>query len=733
MRKFVIAIGGLILSGLFALSIFLSAVYFGLFGKIYTEKELGDFENQFGSVILSSEGKVLGHVFHINRSVADFDELPQSLIDALVATEDSRFYEHEGVDGRSLLRVIFKTILLGDRSAGGGSTITQQLAKNMFGRENHGPLTIPVNKTKEIILANRLESVYTKEEILDKYLNTVSFGENTFGISAASKRFFSKSPDKLTIEESATLIGMLKATTTYNPRLYPERAFDRRNLVISQMEKYGYLDKSEADMLHQKPLELHYFRESDDGIAAYFIEQVKREAQRILAGDDEQSWSLETDGLVIETTLNYELQVMAVSAMNKHLKAVQPVLDQQYYSGTYSHELDSIIRSRRIAGNMDNDTARIRNVFSWGEAEEMTALDSIRRSLLQLHAGILALEPATGAVLTYVGGIDFTSNPYDQVQAKRQLASAFKPVLYTAALADGKTPCDYIDNDPFTLTDFEDWRPANYNEESGGKYSLAAALALSKNIPTVRLLFETGFEKVRDVWKALGFSSRMESNPSLALGAIEASLYELARGYSVFANGGYRPSTYMIRRIKSRDGKVLYEHEDAAQDQVLNPEVTYQLSAILQKAVNEGTGASMRSRYRVSVPLAGKTGTSQNFADAWFVGYNPGIIITARVGASMPVIHFASGQYGSGSTLALPLVGLMLVEATKDKETYSLINTSFPAEAATDKWIDCEDFKEDSGLERIINVFKSEKTTLEKEEKRANRKGFFRRLFGDKE
>ncbi len=713
-------------------------IYIGAFGKMYTEQELADFENHYGSVVLSADNVTLGHIFNVNRSETSFDELPPQVIRALISTEDIRFYEHDGVDIRSLLRVLTRTIILGDRSGGGGSTITQQLAKNMYGRENHGFLTIPVNKLKEMILARRLERVYSKEEILGRYLNTVSFGENTFGIAAATKRYFNKSLQELQVEEAATLIGMLKATTTYNPRLHPENATARRNVVLSQMEKYEYLDHETADSLRNKPLVLDYTPQSDQGIANYFIKQVKRKAQKILDElqtneEKDKPWSLEEDGLIIETTLNARIQSFAVQSLHNHLKSIQPQLNRQYQSGSYRQQLDSIVGSqlKKLDFDIKTDTARIRNIFSWGPPTAMSAADSISMALLQIHAGILALDPRNGAVLAYVGGIDFISNPYDQVRAKRHLASAFKPVLYAAALKNGKHPCDYIDNEPFTLTDFEDWQPTNYNEESGGKYSLAAALALSKNIPSIRLLFETGFESVNEVWNALGFSSPFVETPSVALGSIDASLLELVTGYSVFANGGHLPDPFMIKQITTREGKVLYEHEIPESEQVLETEVSYQISAMLKKAVNEGTGSSLRSKFGLNIPLAGKTGTSQNFADAWFIGYNPKIIMAARVGASLPVIHFESGTYGAGSTLALPIVGNILKQAQKDPKTYSLVNGAFPFESSADYLIDCEDFMEATGFEKIINVFKSENTTLEKEQKKAQRKGFFKRLFGN--
>jgi len=733
-----IAIGGFTAILIILLASFIGSVYSGAFGKIYSEDELKSFENQFGSVILSADSATLGYVFNINRTEAEFEEMPPSIINALLATEDVRFFEHDGIDSRSLLRVLIRTIIMGDRSGGGGSTLTQQLAKNMYGRQNHGFLSIPVNKLKEMILARRLESVFTKEEILTKYLNTMSFGEDTYGIAAAARRFFNKSLDALQIDEAALLIGMLKAPTTYNPRLHPENALARRNVVLSQMEKYDFLDAESADSLRKKPLQLNYYRQSDQGNAGYFVAMVKRKARTILSevpkdGDAKRRWSLEEDGLIIETTLNYLLQSYAVKAMQQHLQTMQPLLNQQYNHGGYQQKIDSLVQRQLSQLNLKSDTARFRNLFSWETPGEMTAADSIRQVLLQLHSGTIALNPQTGELLTYVGGIDFATNPYDQIQAKRQLASAFKPVLYTAALSSGKSPCDYIDNQPFTLTDYDDWQPANYNEQSGGKYSLAASLAFSKNIPSVRLLFETGFEKVKEIWQSLGFSNTFEENPSIALGTLEASLYEVATGYSALANGGFLPTPYMIKSIKTRDGRTIYNHKSVAAQQVLNPSVANQLTAILQKAVNEGTGVSMRSRFGVDIPLAGKTGTSQNFADAWFIGYNPGIIIASRVGASMPIIHFSSGQYGSGSRLALPLVGLTLAHAEKNPETLELISGHFSDEASPELWITCEDYREATGLEKFINVFKNETTTLKKEQQRAKRKGFFKRLFNKKD
>jgi len=749
-KKVIKLLVGLFFVGVLIMGLFFAAIYYNVFGHVYSKKELKQFKNESASLVLADNGKIIGKYFAENRTNIKFDQLPQELINALIATEDARYFEHEGVDSRSLLRVLIKSVLLNNKSSGGGSTITQQLAKNMYGRENHGPMSMPINKTKEIILANRLENIYSKEEILTLYLNTVPFGEDVLGIESASRRFFNKSIEKLKIEEGAVLIGMLKANTYYNPRLYPDHALHRRNVVLSQMENYNYLSKEETDSIQALPLKMDYANLSSEGVANYFLVQVKNEANEILKDINRKRdtiFDINKSGLLIETTLSFDLQEYALMAYKSHLSRMQKRLNDQYKSGSSKSNLLKLVEKRleELNLNKEADIKKNREMFSWNGfyTDSISIRDSIKHSLTTLHAGFLALDPRTGAIKSWVGGIDFRTEPYDQVFAQRQTASAFKPILYATALQMGAWPCQYLENDPLIITDFENWQPRNYDHSSGGKYSISASLAKSMNIPTVNLFMKVPFYGLENIWKNLGFSQDLARKPSTALGTATASLYEMAIAYASFANGGYKVKPQMIVSIKSSNGELLYRNKlFKSEDKVLDGMTSPFLNAILQKAINEGTGKSMQSVYGVHLPLAGKTGTSQDYADAWFIGYNPKLVIATRVGASYPSIHFNNGANGSGSKLALPLVAKTL---QKVQNNSSLRRSLFePFDELPDAYQDalaCDDFMEDSDFEKFFEgVFKNENTTFEKESKKAERKAkkktkksFFKRIFGKKE
>lgn len=732
--------------GLLLLSLFIGSVYLGLFGHIYSNKELKDFRNHSASLVLSDNGSIIGRFFSENRTNVKLDQLPKGLVEALVATEDARYFEHEGVDSRSLLRVLVKSIILQQKNAGGGSTITQQLAKNMFGRENLGWFSMPVNKTKEIILAGRIEELYSKEEILALYLNTVPFGENVFGIEAASRRYFNKSAAKLKTEESAVLIGMLKANTYYNPRLYPDHSIDRRNVVLEQMEKYEYLDETETDSLKSLPLELDYANLESEGPANYFLVHIRKEAQEILEElnkDRDEPLDLNKSGLIIETSMSLELQNYALKAIKNHLSTMQTRLDRQYSSGHSKKNLAALV-DREIENNNLKDREqeiRPREIFTWEgfRNDSISLRDSIAQSLRSLQAGFIALDPNDGEIKAWVGGNDYRTQPYDQVFAQRQTASAFKPILYASALEQGAMPCMYLDNDAIVLADFEDWQPQNYDHSSGGKYSIAGALSRSMNIPTVNLFFRQDFDELREIWTALGYSQELEYEPAVALGTTSASLFEMSRAYAAFANGGMAVEPRMIRRIRTADGKVLYQDKNMKEPRrVLSASTSELLSAMLQKAIREGTGRSMSGTYGVQLPLAGKTGTSQDYADSWFLAYSPKLVLAARVGAPYPSIHFSSGSNGSGSALALPIVAKTLQGVQRSnglKKRFFPAFDELPGDYAYA--LACDDYIDDSEIERIFeSVFSSDMTTFEKASKKAKRKarkkekkGFFNRLF----
>ncbi|MCI5059052.1 MAG: transglycosylase domain-containing protein [Flavobacteriales bacterium] len=691
---------------------FLAAVDMGFFGPLKSKKELISLQNETASRVFSSDGQLIGKFFDENRTNISYDNLPKHLVDALLATEDVRYFEHTGVDGWSLLRVFFKSILMGDRSSGGGSTITQQLAKNLLGRKKGGVFALVINKAKEAIQAGRIEEVYSKEEILTLYLNTIPFGENIYGIETASQRFFNKKVDQLRIEESAVLIGMLKANTMFNPRLNPEKSEMRRNVVLAQMMRYEFLGKDEFDSLKQISLQLDYANLAAEGPANYFIQLVKQEARTILEEineDSEKQFDLLRDGLIIETTLNAELQNFALIAFREHLSKMQQLLRDHYGKGHYKKQLDRMAQNKMVQSGVSRNAADkfVADLFSWDEnaqPDTVTFEDSIKHAMTLLHAGLLALNPQDGAIQIYVGGIDFIRQPYDQILAKRQLASTFKPVLYSLALESGYSPCDYLKNDSIVFEEHENWTPKNYDHSYGGKYSLAAALAKSKNIPTVNLYEKLGHQSLATHWRKLGFTSELPNTPAASLGTTDASLLEVAVAYSSFANGGYKVNPYTIKSIKTSDGTIIYQKSHTEREQILNQESAELMGLILRKAVKEGTGTALINKYGVSMPFAAKTGTSQNYGDAWFAAFNSKMVIATRVGASSNQIHFNTGSLGSGSKLALPLVGLTLQKIQNSSLSESVTDYNFQVNLVELEFIyDCEDYKETPVIKDIID------------------------------
>ncbi len=749
-KRIFLNLSKLLFLAILILGLFIAGIYYGVFGHLYSENELREFKNETASLILSDDGSLIGKYFYKNRTNIEFDQFPDHLINALIATEDARYFEHEGVDSRSLFRVLFKSVLMGDKSSGGGSTLTQQLAKNMYGRNNYGPLSMPVNKFKEVILAHRLEKIYTKKDILTLYLNTVPFGENVLGVESASIRYFNKSAADLKIEEAAVLVGILKANTYYNPRLYPDHAISRRNLVLARMEKYNYLSEKETDSIQNLSLNLDYANFTSGGPANYFLVQVKKEVNEILKAVNKKHdtvYDIRKSGLIIETTLDLKLQNFALQAYQNHLGKMQDRIWKQYKNGSSKILLEDLV-NRELKKRKLTDIADVRKkreMFSWKGfyTDSISIRDSIKHELTLLHAGLLAIDPKSGAVKTWIGGIDFATQPYDQIFAQRQTASAFKPVIYITALQGGVLPCQYLDNDQITLKDFDNWQPQNYNHSIGGKYSIAASLAGSMNIPTVNLYLQIPFSSLENTWKNLGFSQALVHKPSTALGTSSASLYEMAIAYSSFANGGYKVRPQMISSIKTSNGKILYRNELLkSKERILEKHSTELLNAILQKAIVEGTGASISNVYGVHLPLAGKTGTSQDYGDAWFIAYNPKLVLATRVGASLPGIHFNNGSNGSGSALALPLAARTLKKVQGNTTLRNKYFTDFPQLPFEYKdALACDDFIEESDFEKFYEgIFKSKSSTFDRAAKKASRKAkrkeknsFFKRLFGKKD
>jgi len=676
------------------------AVYIGLFGPLPSEGDLTEIKQVNASEIYSSDGEILGKYFIQNRSSISFGEIPQTAIDALIATEDSRFFEHEGIDFYSIPRVVIKTIILGDRSGGGGSTISQQLIKNLFGRKDHGALSVPVNKLKENITALKLEEIYTKEEIITLYLNTVSFGENVFGIKAAAQRYFNKTPNDLEITEAATLVGMLKANTSYNPRLYPEASQERRNTVLALMVREGSLPPDELIRLQAEPIKLDYQRlEGQFGPAPYLRDFLKPKITELLEGTDRgdgSPYNLYSDGLRITVSIDSRLQANAVAAVKKQMSRIQADFDAHWKSSKpwgndadfLWNEAEKSVRYRRLvnAGRTEKEIKEIfetpvrLRVFTMKgyQSKTISPLDSIAYHQMILQAGFLAMNAKTGNILAYVGGIDFGHFPYDHITSRRQVGSTFKPFVYAAALEAGIKPCDYIENEPIIFSNYGDWSPQNSGGEYGGFYTVKGGLAKSVNTVAARLIAQTGPNAVKSLARRLGIKSDLPNVPSIALGVADLSLLEMVPAYSAFANEGMLAKPNFILKIETADGKNLFEEKPRKGEKVLEYDVAATMREMLELVVDSGTARSLRSVFGVKTEIGGKTGTTQYNADGWFMSITPNMVCGAWVGGQSPLVRFRSTRLGQGAATALPIVGEFIRSSESKTATKALVGSRFP-------------------------------------------------------
>lgn len=688
------------LIGIVFFSIFFFSVYLGFLGYVPTTSQLHDIKNSQASEVFSADGKLLGRYYVENRSNVSYDEISPNVINALVATEDSRFYEHRGIDEIALLRVMIKSILMQDRSSGGGSTLSQQVAKNLFPRNDLWLLSMPVNKLREAIIAYRLERIYTKEEILTLYLNTVPFSENIFGIEVAAERFFNKKPNALTVDEAAVLIGMLKANNSYNPRLHPDRSLERRNVVIDQMVKNNYVTETEGEVFKAKPLDLNYKVISyNEGPAPYFLEMLEPELlewckNNLKANGD--PYNLYTDGLKIETTINSDYQYYAQLSVKEYMANLQRVFDA-HWNGRNPWENNSSILSRAVkqterykkmmaAGKSEDDINAAFNqkiqttLFSWsGDKQvETTPLDSLKYYLKMLNAGFIAIEPGTGELKAWVGGINFRYFNYDHVKAERQSGSTFKPFVYLAALENGLSPYDYFPNEQKVYKDYQDWSPRNSHDDYEGYYSMEGALAQSINTVAVDVLMQTGIDKVVKTAHELGITSKLEEYPSLALGVSSVSLKDMVNAYATILNGGEYFETYYLVSIKDNQGNVLATFKRSNPlDTGINEENCRIVVHMLESVVDNGTGTAIRSSYKIPGDFAGKTGTTQDQSDGWFIGMNPELVAGCWVGADDPGIHFRTITYGQGAYMALPIVGKFFNKVITDPRYSSMKYSTF--------------------------------------------------------
>jgi len=724
------------------------AVWSGIFGKLPSGRELSAIENQLSSEIYAENGELLGKYFIYDRSHANLNQISENVINSLIATEDVRFYDHNGIDFKSLARVVFKTILLGDESSGGGSTITQQLAKNIFARKNQSAWYMPVNKLKEMIIARRLENVYSKNEILTLYLNTVPFGENVYGISAASLRYFNKNPLDLTIEEAAVLVGMLKATTYYNPRVQTERATTRRNVVIAQLRRYDYITQQAADSLFNLPIEINYNPMShNQGPAPYFRETLRKQMVEILSEyntKNQTDYNLFTDGLKIYTTINYDLQLMAEAAMKRQISRQQKILDNYYRnisrqsarpvlntlmksSDRYQSLVARSLTETEISENFN--TPQFIDVYQWNESEpvEITPLDSIFMMQKLLHAGLLSLDPANGYVRAWVGGIDFRFFQYDHVLAQRQAGSTFKPFLYATALQMGVDPCEYVSNEQKFYEEYENWSPVNSNREYTGYYSMTGALANSVNTISAHYIDLTGVLPVIENAHKSGIKSYLPPVPSLALGAASVNLLELTAAYSTYLNNGTYIDPQWLLQIEDKNGKILYKGRPVKEQAGgFDAGVSMLTRKMMEAVVDSGTAGSLRHTYGLTGDLAGKTGTTQNNTDTWFIGFTPNLVTGVWTGLENPAFTQIFKSPVNSSNSAVPFWGEYHRRISGNPATRNYLQGSFlPLPDSLASKLDCSMYLDELPPENWWDVLFGTQKEKPKEKKPAdeNRRG----------
>lgn len=668
-------------------TLFFILVFIGTFGPVPSKQQLQVIKNPMASEVLSADGKVLGRYYVENRSSVKFKEISPNIIKALIATEDSRFYEHRGIDEIALLRVFVKSILLQNRSSGGGSTLSQQLAKNLYPRVNLGPFSMPVNKIREGIIAYRMERIYSKEDILTLYLNTVPFAENIFGIEVAAERFFSKSPTELSIPEVATIIGMLKANNYYNPHANPDRARERRNVVIDLMAKQEYISTAEAEEFKAKPLVLKYSPITYTvGPAPYFVERLKPQLVQWCKDNKKENgenYNLFTDGLTITTTIEYNLQIYAQQSVKDYMKNLQNVFDNHWKGKDIFKDnpaiIKSAINSKENKGKNLDEKIRT-SLFTWNGLRDttITRLDSIKHYLKFLNTGFIAIEPQTGALKAWVGGIDFRYYKFDHITAPRQTGSAFKPIVYLSALETGISPDKYYPNVQKIYDDYDNWSPQNSHNEYGGYYTMKGALAKSLNTVSVEVLLDAGIANTIDVSRRLGIDADMPQYPSIALGVASVSLKDMAEAYAGIVNDGRSVETYYLVQIADHEGNVLEEFVNQQNNtQAASPENCRTVINMMQAVVDEGTGNAIRSRFGIEGDFAGKTGTTQENSDGWFIGISPNLVTGCWVGADDPRVHFRTITYGQGAYMALPIVGSFYSRVQKDAKVNKYIGGSF--------------------------------------------------------
>lgn len=723
--------------------IFLLASW-GVFGALPDHTILENPKTNLATEIISSDHKTLGKFYlNDNRTPVEFTDLPKHLVDALIATEDARYYEHSGIDARGTLRAVFK---LG--KGGGASTISQQLAKLLFhGEGSKNIANRMTQKIKEWIIAIKLERQYTKEEIIAMYFNIYDFGNNADGIRSAARIYFGKEPIDLDVKESATLVGMFKNSSLYNPRPHrnPQGTLNRRNVVLYQMEKYNYITKEVKDSIQAHDLGLNYSPESHrEGLATYFrayLNDFMKDWIKQNPKADGSSYNLYNSGLKIYTTIDSRMQKYAEGAVSQHMARLQaeffvqntpernktaPFLDlkPEEISGLLNRSMRQSERWRIMKANGKTEaeilesfeTPTPMSVFSWkGEIDTiMKPADSMRYYKSFLHAGMMSMEPQTGHVKAWVGGINYRHFQYDHVkQGKRQVGSTFKPFVYATAIDQlHLSPCDTLPNTQITIEagkfgNPQPWTPNNSDRKYGGFRTLKSALANSINTITARLMDKVGPQPVIDMARNLGIESEIPVVPAIALGTPDLSVYEMVAAYATFANKGVYNKPVLVTRIEDKNGTILYQFAPETRD-VLSEEVAYVVTNLMEGVTESGSGARLRRTgpggrvydeimtgypYGFTNPIAGKTGTTQNQSDGWFMGMVPNLATGVWVGGEERATHFKSITYGQGASMALPIWGVFMKECYAD-ETLDVSKAEFERPEELTINVDCGSFKD---------------------------------------
>lgn len=658
------------------------------------------------SEIYSADGVLIGKYYKENRTPVEFHEVSQDFWKALIDTEDERFYSHYGIDIQGVGGAIKDAITR--RGKRGASTITQQLAKNMFhmrGQQSRGILTrIPglrmlVTKSKEWIIATKLEIVYDKKAILTMYANTVDFGNNAYGIKTAAKTYFNTTPAELNTQQAAMLVGMLKGTTYYSPTLHPDRALERRNVVLNNMVEHGDLSTQALDSLSKKPLDLDIYKEEREyGQIDYFREAIIAHLQE---WTEDNGYDLYSSGLKIYTTVDSRMQKYAEQAASAQMQQIQQNFNS-HWSGQepwrdergklIPHFIEDIAKrqpfyktlEQKYNGNEDsiryylNKPHKVR-LFDYSKGaiyKEMSSLDSIRYMVKYMHCAMVAMEPQTGAVKAWVGDIDFSSWQYDKVTAMRQPGSTFKLFVYTEAMNQGMVPCDKRCDEAITIETFDNktgktisWSPTNASGRfSGDSLTLKMAFAKSVNSIAVRLGQELGIRNIIKTAEDMGIKSKLEDEPSLVLGSSDVNLLEMVNSYCTIANDGKHIDPVLVTSITDKNGREIY-HCSTKTHKVIPYKSAFLMQEILKAGVNEagGTSQSLRNYITTDTDWGGKTGTSNNHSDAWFIGVSPRLVVGAWVGGEYRCIHFRTGALGQGARTALPICGSFLQKVFHDR------------------------------------------------------------------